>query len=132
MPAVGRSQSDCSRSGYPRRSPLTDGPWFLARGSRREPKTGWEAARHWSALHLDLREQVGADREQDRGEEAQDREVGRGAELKTAAERAAQAVDTVAEWVEPHGEPHRPRQFRHWEQRARKKKSGSTMKFMIS
>jgi hypothetical protein len=45
-------------------------------------------------LYLDLREQVGADREQDRAEAAEDREVGRGAEGETAVERAAQARAT--------------------------------------
>jgi hypothetical protein len=47
-------------------------------------------------LYVDLREQVGADREQDRGNAAEDHEVGRDAERETAAEGAAQAVDAVA------------------------------------
>jgi hypothetical protein len=49
-----------------------------------------------------------------------DPEIGRDAEGETAAERAAQTVDTVAEWVEPHSEPHRPRQVGHRTQSARK------------
>jgi hypothetical protein len=53
--------------------------WFLARVGRQRRRL----------LYLDLREQVGADREQDRGETVEDREVGRDAEHETAAERAA-------------------------------------------
>src|SRR3954453_21987799 len=71
--------------------------------SGRLPKTGYLASIHRSSLHLDLREQVGADRKQDRGESAEDREVGRDAKGEAAVERAAQAVDAGAERVEPHG-----------------------------
>jgi len=84
--------------------------WCLARVGRQRPRL----------LYLDLREQVGADREQDRAEAAEDREVGRDAERETAVERAAQAVDAVAQWVEPHRELRRARQVRYRKQRARK------------
>lgn len=59
----------------------------------------------WFALHFDLREEVGADREQHRGETTEDCEVGRNAEREIVGERAAQAIDAVAERVKPHGEP---------------------------
>jgi hypothetical protein len=54
-----------------------------------------------ASLRFDLREQPGADCEQDRGEEAEDREIGRGAERETAVERAAQAVDAVSDALHP-------------------------------
>lgn len=84
------------------------------------------------SLHFDFREQVGGDREQDRGKATEHRKIGYGAEHKAPAERSAQTVDAIAQRIESHRKPYWAGQARHREQRAREKKRGSTRKLVIS
>ncbi len=74
---------------------------------------------------LDSREEVGAERQEDAGEQHQDRQVERDAEVADADEGLAQGVDAVGQRVQPREDGERRRQIVERVERAREEEESA-------